>query len=35
LETLDKYGITVLRTDRDGDIKIFSDGENLKISNFQ
>lgn len=34
LETLDKYGITVLRTDRDGDIKIISNGNNLKIFNF-
>ena len=33
LDTLEKYGITILRTDRDGDIKIFSDGENLKILN--
>ena len=29
LETLDKYGITVLRTDREGDIKIISDGKNI------
>jgi len=35
LETLADYGITVLRTDRDGDIKIISDGKNLKIFNFQ
>jgi len=33
LETLTKYGINILRTDLDGDIKIFSDGENLKIKN--
>ena len=33
LDTLERYGITILRTDRDGDIKIFSDGENLKILN--
>ncbi|XOB46203.1 MAG: ComEC/Rec2 family competence protein [Candidatus Nealsonbacteria bacterium] len=33
LDILDKYDIKVLRTDRDGDIKIFSDGENLKILN--
>lgn len=33
LETLTKYGIRVLRTDLNGDIKIFSDGENLKIKN--
>lgn len=31
LERLEKYGIKVLRTDLDGDIKIFSDGENLKL----
>lgn len=31
LETLERYGITVLRTDRNGDIKIISDGSNLKI----
>lgn len=37
LETLVKYGITILRTDLDGDIKIISDGKNLKyeVSNFQ
>lgn len=29
LETLTKYGIRILRTDRDGDIKIISDGESL------
>lgn len=33
LETLEKYGINILRTDLDGDIKIFSDGKNLKINN--
>lgn len=35
-ETLDilvKYGITVLRTDRDGDIKIISNGKTLQITN--
>ncbi len=32
LETLAKYGINVLRTDLDGDIKIFSDGENFKLT---
>lgn len=29
LETLTKYGIRILRTDQDGDIKIISDGESL------
>lgn len=33
LETLIKYDITLLRTDRDGDIKIISNGSNLKITN--
>jgi len=32
LDTLEKYDITVLRTDKDGDIKIISDGKNLKIA---
>lgn len=31
LEVLDKYDITVLRTDIDGDIKIISDGESMEI----
>ena len=31
LEVLNKYGIKVLRTDRGGDIKIISDGKNIKI----
>jgi len=31
LETLEKYGIKILRTDINGDIKIFSNGENLTI----
>lgn len=31
LEALAKYDIKVLRTDLNGDIKIFSDGENLKL----
>lgn len=31
LEIFKKFGIKVLRTDLDGDIKIFSDGKNLKI----
>lgn len=31
LDILNLYGITVLRTDRDGDIKIISDGRNLKF----
>ena len=34
LEILTKYGIKILRTDLDGDIKIFSDGKNYEISNF-
>jgi competence protein ComEC len=33
LEILEKYGIRVLRTDREGDIKVFSDGNVLKIKN--
>ena len=32
LDTLEKYDITVLRTDRDGDIKIISDGKKLRIA---
>jgi competence protein ComEC len=31
LEVLSKYGINVLRTDEQGDIKIISDGKNLKV----
>lgn len=31
LEIMEKYDIKILRTDLDGDIKIFSDGENLTI----
>jgi len=31
LDLLNKYGIKIFRTDKDGDIKIFSDGENLKF----
>ena len=34
LEVLSKYGINVLRTDEQGDIKIISDGKNYEISNF-
>ena len=34
LELLEKYGIRVLRTDEDGDIKIISDGKNYAISSF-
>jgi len=30
LAILEQFGIQVLRTDKDGDIKIFSDGKNLK-----
>jgi competence protein ComEC len=33
LEILEKYGIRILRTDREGDIKVFSDGNTLKIKN--
>jgi competence protein ComEC len=39
LKILEKYGIRVLRTDREGDIKVFSNGERIKFqfpnSNFQ
>jgi competence protein ComEC len=35
LEILEKYGIKVLRTDREGDIKIISDSKKYEISNFQ
>ena len=35
LDVLNKYGIKVLRTDRDGDIKIISDGKNYGISAIQ
>jgi competence protein ComEC len=31
LEILERYGIKVLRTDREGDIKFFSDGEKIKF----
>jgi competence protein ComEC len=31
LDTLEKYDINILRTDLDGDITIFSDGENFKL----
>jgi len=33
LAILDKYGITILRTDQMGDIKIISDGKKYEISN--
>jgi len=33
LETLTKYGIKVLRTDLDGDIKIISNGKNYEVPN--
>jgi len=33
LEILQKYGITILRTDLDGDIKIISDGTKYEVSN--
>ncbi|MDO8639684.1 MAG: ComEC/Rec2 family competence protein [bacterium] len=32
LDTLKKYGISILQTDINSDIKIFSDGENLRIN---
>jgi beta-lactamase superfamily II metal-dependent hydrolase len=32
LETLEKYGIKVLRTDKEGDIKIISNGKEYAIS---
>ncbi len=35
LANLEKFGIKILRTDLDGDIKIISDGKNYGISNFQ
>jgi len=31
LQRLDKFGIKVLRTDKDGDVKIISDGNNISI----
>jgi competence protein ComEC len=34
LESFEKYGIRVLRTDREGDIKIISDGTKYEVSNF-
>lgn len=34
LDTLTKYGIRILRTDENGDIKIISDGKNYAISSF-
>jgi competence protein ComEC len=34
LEILEKYGIRVLRTDREGDIKIISDDTKYEVSNF-
>ncbi len=33
LQRLDKFGIKVLRTDKDGDVKFISDGKNLKLLN--
>jgi len=32
LEALEKYGINILRTDINGDIKIISNGQNLTIN---
>ena len=34
LDTLEKYGIKILSTDKDGDIKMISDGYHYEISNF-
>jgi competence protein ComEC len=34
LQRLEKFGIKVFRTDKDGDIKFVSDGNNIKIYNF-
>lgn len=31
LDTLEKYGIKILRTDRDGDVKILCDSQSLKL----
>jgi len=31
LETLEKYGINILRTDLNGDIKIICDSQSLKV----
>lgn len=33
LDTLNKYGIRILRTDKDGDVKIISDGKNYASEN--
>ena len=33
LDTLEKYGIRVLRTDENGDIKIISNGKNYEVPN--
>jgi len=35
LARLKNFAIQVLRTDQDGDVKIISDGENLRISNIK
>jgi len=35
LDVFNKYGIKIFRTDKDGDIKIISDGKNYAVSNFQ
>ena len=35
LAILEKYGISIFRTDLNGDIKIISDGINYEVSNFQ
>jgi len=34
LDTLEKCGIKILRTDKDGDIKIISNGKSYEVSNF-
>lgn len=33
LDTLNKYGIRILRTDKDGDVRIISDGKNYAFEN--
>jgi beta-lactamase superfamily II metal-dependent hydrolase len=34
LDTLEKYGIKILRTDKDEDVKIISNGKSYEVSNF-
>ena len=31
LQRLERFGINVLRTDKDGDVKVISDGKTLRI----